>query len=144
MIPGLQGEPGKQGKKGERGYASDRKFRIAISVWLAVFTIIVIFAVHSNHSQGALIQRQRVESVVRGCQDQNRRHRHAVRALNKLLTKSGVRKARREAASETILTFIDALAPLQNCLVLAQIVVPNSNPTTVPITTTTTPTITDH
>jgi hypothetical protein len=106
---------GKTGERGPRGFASDHRFRMAITAWLIVFSGIVIFSLSNIHNQNRKIQQERSDAILRSCVDQNKHHDDAIIALRNLLIKSGVAKNKRQAAAEPATTLIDALSPRQNC-----------------------------
>lgn len=93
---------------------------LIINVVAALSIAILFWAI--VHQQGQIrkaaadIQQERYSSILRSCLDQNERHDDAIKTLNKLLTKSGVSKARRKASRRTTIQFINALAPKRDCI----------------------------
>jgi hypothetical protein len=94
-----------------------------IVIAAASIAVLVAELVHQQHQTrhlAAQIQRQRTDGIIRSCRDQNQRHDTATAYLNQLLKKSGVSAARRRQSQVQVGGFINALAPKQNCLKLAQ------------------------
>lgn len=65
------------------------------------------------------IQNNRRDLIYKSCRDQNKRHGDSLKALRKLLAKSGVSKARQNQSFRETKTLIDALVPKRNCVALA-------------------------
>lgn len=98
-------------------------YLLLVIVAAASIAVLVGELVHQQHQTRRLavqIQKQRTDSILRSCRDQNKRHDTATAYLNQLLKKSGVSAARRRQSQVQVGGFINALAPKQNCLKLAQ------------------------
>lgn len=99
-------------------------------IMLAVLASVIVggFVLHQQHQIKAAsdaIQQERVDSILRSCADQNKRHGAAVTALDNLLKQSGVPKKKRKASAKPILGLIDALAPMRNCAKVVELSVPS-------------------
>lgn len=77
----------------------------------------------TTHRLVLAIQAQRIEFIISGCQQQNRRHRRTVHELDVILRRAEraappIRRAQLRESRASTLLLIDALAPYQDCKAL--------------------------
>lgn len=78
--------------------------------------ILVYSVLHLNHT----IQQQRIDLITRDCRNQNIRHDKAIAAIDRLIKKAGVPKAKRKAMRTPSVIIINAMLPkVKDCHKLA-------------------------
>jgi len=101
-----------------------RLYLIVNCVQAAIILVLVILWVGQRSDLKGLIhqvQEQRYTSVLSSCEDQNARRAHTVAVLNREIQKlKDGQRTRAEANEVSTIALINALAPHQRCIVLAQ------------------------
>jgi hypothetical protein len=114
-----------------------RRGLIAFGV-IGLFTALALlgygYLLREQHRTTDLIQDQRRDSILRGCQDQNARHEKTLSVLDQVIAKvlktkppDGVKKQLAVSRANNVL-LIDALAPKQDCAKLVVEAVPKTAP----------------
>lgn len=116
-----------------RNLVIQRRIFLTINVVAALVVGILWYGIRvqsaENHKQNATIlkqasqiQHQRRESIMRSCDDQNRRNAKTIQTLDNLIAKfPPKRRAEAEANKVYSVLLINALAPKQNCIKLTKL-----------------------
>lgn len=114
-----------------------RRGLIAFGV-IGVFTALALlgygYLLRQQHATTDLIQDQRRDSILRTCEDQNKRHGDTLKVLDKVIAKvlksdpSETTKKQLAASRANNVLLINALAPKQDCATLVEEAVPKTAP----------------